>query len=262
MTGGKRVKKKHGKKSRAGKRIVAGKRLILPIAAALLLVAAGIAVWVIVSRHTVRTVSVDGNTRYTDEEITDMVVNNLFTGNTLYLSRYYKDRPITDVPFIERMDVIVTAPDAVRINVYEKALAGYIEYLGQYMYFDREGIVVEASKERFEGVPQVLGLDFGYVVLYERLPVENEEVFNHVLSITKQLEKYELSADRIFFDANYRTYLYFGAVEAELGDSSYIDEKLEQLVHILPDLEGKRGILRMKDYTPQSRGITFEERAQ
>lgn len=257
-----RQKKKHGRKRRAGKRIAAGRRLLIPVAVISVLAVVCIAAWVFISSHTVKTVRVDGNTRYTDEEITDMVVRNLRTGNTLYLARYYKDRSVTDVPFIERMDVTVTAPDAIRINVYEKALAGYIEYLGQYMYFDREGIVVEASKERFEGVPQVLGLDFGYVVLYERLPVENEEVFNLVLSITKQLEKYELSADRIFFDANYRTYLYFGAVEAELGDTSYIDEKLEQLVHILPDLEGKRGILRMKDYTPQSRGITFEERAQ
>lgn len=262
MAGGKRHERKRGGKHRAGKRIAAGRRLIVPLAAVLILVIAGIALAVFLGRHTVRTVQVDGNTRYTDDEITDMVVNSLLTRNTLYLSHYYRDRSVTDVPFIERMDVTVTAPDAIRINVYEKALAGYIEYLGQYMYFDREGIIVEASRERFEGVPQVLGLDFGYVVLYERLPVENEDVFNLVLGITKQLEKYALSADRIFFDANYRTYLYFGAVEAELGDSSYIDEKLEQLVHILPDLEGKHGILRMKDYTPQSRGITFEERAQ
>lgn len=208
----------------------------------------------------VRTVRVEGNTRYTDEEIREMVLTGGWKDNTLAYRLMYGAKGITDLPFIERVDVDVLSHDTVRLIVYEKALAGYIEYLGQYMYFDREGIVVESGKERLEGVPQVMGLRFGYVVLYDRLPVENENVFGLILSITQLLDKYHLSADRIFFDAGYRIFLYFDDIEAELGTSEYIDEKIEQLVHILPELEGRRGILRMKDYTPATRGITFEER--
>ena len=215
--------------------------------------------WFLVVRYTVRTVRVDGSTRYTDEELSGMVINDFLSRNTLYLRHKYKNG-ITDIPFIEKVDVRVTGDDAVWLIVYEKSTAGFIEYLGQYMYFDREGIVVEASKERAQGVPQVLGLDFEYVVVNEPLPVGNDTVFQLILNITQLLEKYGLQADRIFFDASYRVYLYFGGVEAELGDSSYIDEKLEQLVHILPSLEDKRGILRMKDYTPVTKNITFEER--
>ena len=229
------------------------------LAVAVVTAVAAFLYWFLVVHHTVKNVRVDGNTRYTNEEVSAMVVNSFLTRNTLYLGRKYK-KGITDLPFIEKVDVRVTAPDSVWLIVYEKSTAGYIEYLGQYMYFDREGIVVEAAKERSNDVPQVLGLDFEYVVMNEPLPVENDTVFQLILNITQLLEKYGLKADRIFFDASYRVYLYFGGVEAELGDSSYIDEKLEQLVHILPSLEGKRGILRMKDYTPVTKNITFEER--
>ena len=209
----------------------------------------------------VETVRVDGNVRYTDEEIKDMILRDALSDNTLYLSLRYGNRPVTDVPYIERMDVKVTDHDSVRIIVYEKALAGYVEYLGRYMYFDRNGVVVGSSDTVTEGVAQVVGLNYDHVMLYERLPISNEQVFQQVLSVTQQLEKYNLEADKIFFDVNYNIYLYFGDVEAELGSGeSYIDEKLEQLVHILPELADKRGILRMKDYTPTSRGITFEKR--
>ena len=63
------------------------------------------------------------------------------------------------------MDVNILTPNTIRISVYEKALAGYVEYLGRYMYFDRDGTVVESSSERTRGIPQVTGLRFDYVVV-------------------------------------------------------------------------------------------------
>ncbi|MBQ6735109.1 MAG: cell division protein FtsQ/DivIB [Lachnospiraceae bacterium] len=208
----------------------------------------------------VETVRVDGNLRYTDEEIREMVVKDYLSENTLFLRMKYGNRPIENVPYLERIDVTFPDSHTVRLVVYEKALAGYIEYLGQYMYFDRQGIVVASGTELIPGVPQVLGLNYDYFVMHEPLPIANEQVFQQVLNITQLLEKYRLSADKIFFDKNYNIYLYFGGVEAELGEAVHIDEKLAQLVNILPELEGERGILRMKDYTPTSLGITYEGR--
>lgn len=250
-----------GKRERARRRRAfiygsGGLTLIIVLAAVVVLSLVGAFLHL---RYHVKTVRVDGNTRYTDEEIESMVLERAAINNTLYLRWRFRDG-ITNVPFVERMDVQVVSHDTVHVRVYEKALAGYFEYLGQYMYFDREGVVVEATKSRIDGVPQVMGLRFGYVVLYERLPVDNEDIFARILNITQLLEKYSLAADRIFFDAGYNIYLYFGNVEAELGGNDYINEKVEQLVHILPELDGKRGIIRMKDWTPSTRGTIFEER--
>ena len=208
----------------------------------------------------VKEINISGSTRYTDEEIKGFVFDSFLAENTLYLSYKYKSSDITGIPYIEKIDVEVTGHSSVNLKVYEKALAGYVEYLGRYMYFDREGIVVDVAGEQLAGIPQILGLKFDYVVIGSKLPVENDEIFSNILSLAQLLEKYKLSPDRIFFDVRYNMYLYFGDIDADIGDFSHIEEKLEQLIHILPELEGKAGIIRLKDYTPQSTGITFEQR--
>ncbi len=138
----------------------------------------------IIKNYTVTTIYVEGNIHYTNEEIIDMVMEGHYGNNSLLLSLVYKDKSITDIPFIEKMDVSVMDPNTIKIEVYEKALAGYVEYLERYMYFDKDGIVVESSYEKTDGVPMVAGLKFDYVVVHERLPVEDEAIFASILNIT------------------------------------------------------------------------------
>ena len=227
-----------------------------------LLIAGGIAIKYIADNYTLTNVYVTGNTHYTNEEIIAMVIDGKLERNSVYLSLKYRNKSIEDIPFIEKMNVEILAPDTVRINVFEKAIAGYIQYLGRYMYFDRDGIVVESSMNSSDDVPQVLGLDFDHMVVHEKLPVEKEEVFAEILDITKLLSKYNLHCEKIFFDSAYNVYLYFGDVEVSLGTDEYIDEKIIQLQYILPSLEGKNGILEMKDYDEDTTNITFEEKKQ
>ena len=227
-----------------------------------LVIAGGIALKYINDNYTVTNVYVTGNTHYTNDEIIDMVMKGRLGHNSMYLSMKYTDKSIENVPFVEKMDVDIVSPDTIRINVYEKAIAGYISYLGRYMYFDRDGIVVESSFEPSDTVPEVMGLSFNYVIMHEKLPVENQKVFEEILDITQLLSKYQLEADRIFFDSEYNVYLYFDKVEVSLGGSDFIDEKVIQLQYILPKLEGKTGILEMKDYDDDTKNITFEEKNQ
>ena len=210
--------------------------------------------------YTITNVYVEGNIHYTDEEIMNMIMTDNLSKNSIYLSMKYKNKDITGIPFIEKMDVEVLAPDTVRINVYEKAVAGYVKYLDRYIYFDRNGYVVETSKDPSDDVPLVLGLSFDYIVLHEKLPVENEEVFAEILDITQLLNKYALNADKIFFDSDYHLYVYFENVEVSLGTNDNIDEKVIQLQYILPELQGKSGILEMSEYDSNTQNITFEEK--
>ncbi len=213
----------------------------------------------IVTNYRVTTVYVDGNVHYSNEEIMEMVMTGPYGNNSLYLAMKYKDKGVEGVPFVEKMDVNILTPNTIRINVYEKALAGYVEYLGRYMYFDRDGIVVESSREKTTGIPQVTGLQFGYVILNEALPVENDTIFKRILSITQLLDKYELSADKIYFDSDYDLTLYFGGVKVTLGASEEIDEKVMRLQYILPELSGKTGTLSMENYTEDSKSIPFRQ---
>lgn len=225
--------------------------IIILLAIGLVLAALGGAGWYVWDTHTVRTVYVEGNVHYTQDEIIDMVMKGRLGHNSLYLAMRYKNRGMEDIPFLDAMDVKVLAPDTIKITVYEKALAGYVKYMDTYVYFDKDGYVVESSSVPTAGIPQVTGLEFDYIVLGQPLPVkkEYEEVFGTILNLTKLLNKYELSADRIYFHSNSQITLYFGDAKVALGDeTARLEDKLMCLPKILPGLEGKSGILQMETY--------------
>ena len=213
----------------------------------------------IMERYTVETITVEGNVHYSNDEIVDMVIKNRLDRNSIYLSLKYRKKGIAGIPFIEKMSVNIVSPDTIKITVYEKAVAGYIEYLGKYMYFDKDGIVVESSDQKTVGIPQITGLEFNYLVLHESLPIENTEIFQSILDITQLLEKYEISAEKIYFDKNQQMTLYFENIRVRLGDISNIDDKITRVKAILPELEGQKGILRMENYTEGTKNITFNK---
>lgn len=213
----------------------------------------------LLTAYSVKHVHVEGNQHYSSKEIQDFVVKGYWGDNSIYLSWKYKNRSIHDIPFIEAMDVKVVSKDTIKITVYEKALAGYVEYLGRYMYFDHDGIVVEASKAATRGVPEVCGLDFDYVVLYQALPVENESIFQNILTITKLLNKYQVDCEKIYFDRDYNVTLYYGNIKVYIGKMDLLDDKLMQLPYILPDLAGEKGVLNLQNYTSENKTITFEK---
>lgn len=234
--------------------------VILKIFIALLIVAGLFvcAFYYVLTNYKVENVSVDGSRHYSDDQIKDIVMSGRFGDNSLVLSYRYKNKEIKDVPFVETINVQILSKDTIRINVYEKALAGYIEYLGRFIYFDKDGIVVESSTVRTEGVPEVVGVDFDYVVLYEKLPVENTELFAKVLNMTKLMTKYGVRADRMYFKSNSEMVLYEGDITVNLGKEDDLDIKIMNLPSLLTKLEGMSGTLRMENYNENTRKVSFE----
>jgi len=207
----------------------------------------------------VTTIFVDGNVHYTDDEIAEMVMDGHLGDNSIYLFLKYRNREIKDVPFVETMSVSIESADTIRITVYEKTLAGYVNYLDRYLYFDREGTVVESSQSITHGIPLVTGVAFDHAILYEPLPVENQEIFSEVLDITQLMNKYNLDVSRIHFTTNYELILYFGDIEVDIGNDDYIDEKVMVLPDILQKLEGMKGVIDLTDYKSGD-AITFESK--
>ncbi len=231
---------------------------IAVIIAAIVVIALFAGYHYIITNYTVTTVYVEGNEHYTNEEIMEMVMEGRYGHNSLFLSLKYKDKSMADIPFIEKMDISVLDPHTVKIEVYEKSLAGYVEYLDRYMYFDKDGIVVETSTEKTKGIPMVTGLSFDHVVLYQALPVEDPAVFSEILSITQLVNKYNLSTDRIFFGLDGTLTLYFENIKAAFGTGENLEAKVMELQYMLPKLTGKSGTLRMENYTEDTKNITFE----
>lgn len=218
-----------------------------------------LALVIIINVFTVKTTVIEGNAHYTNQEIADFVMGDRFGKNSIYLSMKYKNKDIEDIPFIQTMNVKIVNPSTIKITVYEKAMAGYVEYMGRYFYFDKDGTVVESTDVRTQGIPQILGMDFDHIVLYEKLPVDSDDIFKEILEVTQLMNKHEIEVDKIYFDKDFNITLYFADARVKLGGFDNIDEKIIRLKAILPDLADKRGVLRLDTYDGSDSIITFEK---
>ena len=223
-----------------------------------IIIVLGTAILLIRYNFTITDITVVGNSHYTEQEVESLIMKSPLDYNSIFLYLKYNNRSLKDIPFIEQMEVEIVTPTSVVITVYEKAVAGYVEYLGHYMYFDKDGIVVESSTKETPGIPFVTGLSFDHMILHEELPVENHEVFLLILNITQLLNKYEIETDRIAFDKKGEITLYFGDARVLLGTSDYIDEKINEMHLLLPKLEGYSGVLHMENYSGEDVNFSFD----
>ena len=166
---------------------------------------------------------------------------------------------------MEDYRIVFHSPLDVEVIIYEKSIVGYVSYMSSYMYFDRDGIIVESSGEKLEGVPWITGLDFGQIVLYKPLPVEDRDIFQEILNLTQQLSLYEIPVDRISYDSQGQATLYIRQMEVTLGDNRDIDGKISTLNDILtdqPQLMDMEGVLELENYTESNShaGITFRRK--
>ncbi|MBQ9642451.1 MAG: hypothetical protein IJV26_00245, partial [Lachnospiraceae bacterium] len=75
---------------------------------------AGTALYLVRHFHVTK-VYVDGNTRYSNEEISDRVMEGFLGDNSLVMSVKYRFRDMPDFPFIERMDLNVLDHETIQI---------------------------------------------------------------------------------------------------------------------------------------------------
>ena len=95
------------------------KTILILVIVIVILAAIGGVGWYVWKKHTIQTVYVEGNIHYTQEEICSMVMDGPFGNNSLYLSMKYKNRSVTDMPFLDEMDVKILTPDTIKITVYD-----------------------------------------------------------------------------------------------------------------------------------------------
>ena len=224
----------------------------------LLFTAAG--VFVVMNVFTVENVVVEGNELYSAKQIENMVLNDEYSWNSLYVDLKYRFMDIGEVPFVDTMEVSLDNPHTVHINVYEKGMLGclYIESIGQNAYFDKDGFVVETSADMIDGVPKITGIRCDEVVLYEKLPLENSRILGNLLTLTQTLKKYELLPDEIQYNEEMEPVLYYGTIQVNVGPEENLSQKVVRLSIILPQLSGLSGTLHLETWTPETTDIIWD----
>ena len=208
-----------------------------------------------------RAVEVEGNSYYSENTISTWVQRDRLSVNTLYILVKY-DFMDAELPAgVERLNVSLKNPWTVRVAVEEKEMAGYVDYDGAYLYFDRTGTAVLKTKKQIEGVPYIEGLVFDAAAteIGATLPVEDDSIFEKIVDVSRNLKKYSLTPDRISC-AEGDVRIYFGTVEVLLGDNDY-EEKLQQVPPILEKLSelypDTAGTLHLENYDTDSESVRF-----
>ena len=206
----------------------------------------------------VESVEIEGNELYDDDSIRMWVLNDKYSWNTLYVYLKYRFFDTEPVPFIDTMEVEIKDPKTLFVKVYEKGLIGYIpdETTGQYVYFDKDGFVIEIGPNRMEGLPEVTGISAEGAMVFEKLPA-SDKTLKTLLALTQNLEKYHLSPDSIQIAGTGDLTVTFGPVTVRLGKEDFLTEKIMRLPEILPQIEGMAGVLYLENWTNDTTDVTF-----
>lgn len=227
------------------------------VAGALLVI--GMVVLILITQFKIKEIKISGLEHYTQEEMETILKKKGYVDNSFLYFLKCKVSPPKGIPFVESMDVDYISPHKVSVTIYEKTMAGCIENMGEYMYFDKDGIVLESSSQKFDDVPLIKGLEFNSVVLNEKLPFKDKDMVNEILNITQLIRKYKLTVDTVKFEKK-EVYLYCKDITVALGNQKDIDEKMAELPNMLKKAKGLKGVLHMENFTVSSGIATFDPR--
>ena len=141
----------------------------------------------------------------------------------------------------------------------QREACGYVHYLGKNVYFDKDGIVLAKTKELWDGIPCIEGLEVKKVQLYKELPVSkaNKKAFGNLLDMTMTLKKCDLAPDKIVCSGS-DLYLFFGNKCVNVGHTN-LEERIMQISPILEKLGDQGGTLYLENFNTDNITITFEK---
>ncbi len=241
-------KKKRKKKSKFGYYLYAVVILVLTIT--------NITLATLLVTH-VQSIEVSGTTYSQQSDIVSWVKEDPLTVNSLYTLFKFKTGSYKLPIYLEKVNVTLVAPWKVKVKVTEKEIIGCSANDNSYVYFDEEGLVLQITTEYNDEVPLIEGLEIKKPKKFKKLQVDNEKVFDYFVSVTKEIDKNELTPDRLVWEEDGMN-LHFEKVCVKLGKSNF-GIKVLQLTTLLEKLEGKDGILNLEHYTLDSKNISFEK---
>lgn len=224
----------------------------------LVLIVAGLAT--VFGLFRVQKIKISGNKQYKAKTIQEAILKDGLCKNSLYLIWKFKDqKKVTeDIPFLSGASARLITPFEVEITVHEKQQIGYLLNQGSYVYFDKDGMVVDISDQVQSGVPLITGLDVEKAELYQQLPVKDAGLYNTIVTLTKTLNKNGIVPNEIRFNTSNTITLIFDKINVNLGDDTVLEDKISALQSILEQLDGKTGTIYMESYSENSGQVTFK----
>lgn len=175
--------------------------------------------------------------RYTEDEIRNYVINERFEYYWILLKWYYHSNKVEPPPYLEKITVEVEDDGSVLLKAYEKRPVGALWEMGNYLYFDSDGMLVSTKVENVENLPVVKGLKYSSITLGKVFETQNPALFQVIMKLVRQLEKQEVSVDVIQFAKDNSITLYCDGNIIELGIRDAYDVQIQVLRSMLDKIQ-------------------------
>lgn len=216
----------------------------------------------------VEEVRVGGHSHYSTEEIEALFFKEEGLSRSPLVILWKKLTNGWKIPQLENYEVSFDGLKTVNVQVKEKKLYGYVPHFGSNLFFDKDGVVVKSSSEVFQDVLKVSGLKVETAVLNEPLKVENEKNFKLVATVIDFISSNQIKLDNVsmyLYSAVEEISIYDGSsVSMRMGDITVLlgknvdmQEKLLDLIQMLPEIWGQEGTLHMEDYAGADSGHVY-----
>lgn len=221
-------------------------RRILMIPLVLLLVAV-----VLFFTLRIQEVTVEGSEIYSQEQVIQHGMSGQFADHTIYFWLMNRLKGVPCLPFTQEIDVEWHGFNKITLHVYDKKISGCVKYMGQYVFFDKDGIVLQSLSSPMEGVPIVTGIEFGKFTMNQAFDVEDDSLFETIMDLSLLIDHYDVQVDQIRFQEKKVT-LYSGKVQVFLGEKQFYDDDLAALSSVLQKTneEGMGGTINMEHFEP------------
>lgn len=207
-------------------------------------------------------VRVEGNQRYTDEEIKNLCMYGPLSRNSILMSTFQNHIDLSGEAFLDHVTVEYIDRNTILLRVTEEKLVGVFVINGYYYYFNQFGevteVLVEKDEEEGKFVPEVSGLGASNIGLGHVIEFERPEALNTVSAIRTITDRYGTCPDKVEFDADLDITLTYGDITVLLGQDDLLEEKLIRVDAILPSLTEYKGTLHLETFTRDTENIVFD----
>lgn len=198
----------------------------------------------------VTSITVEGNTLYSEETVISEVCNTILDKNTI--TAFIKNRLgfTTQLPYVREYEISYPGIHEIHIKLYEKKIIAGIDYMNQYIYFDKDGMVLRSTKEKLPDIPLFETKTMTTFTLYDQVHMEDEELLKQILNLANLFQHYEVVWDKVAFDDENAAYMYAGDVRIILGKKENYDEEISALSSVLDTVRTEKfsGSIDMTNY--------------
>ncbi|MCR5586941.1 MAG: hypothetical protein K6F77_05355 [Lachnospiraceae bacterium] len=143
------------------------------------------------------TVTTEGNSIYSDEQIIKAQMSDKYSYNTLYSLVKFKVKGMVDMPFAERIVPNFEGPKTLKLKVYEKSINACVYAMNQYAFLDDDGVVVDCLPTTLSAITVITGVDVNSIEVGKELDTTDKNDLPRLINLTTLIKYYNINVKKL-----------------------------------------------------------------